>query len=169
MQMKLNAADVFAAAIKLEERGVSFYAEAAARFSGASRNLLMLLSGMEEGHAQHFRKVLSELAGNKPVTSTAEAEEADAYLSALTSDRIIVEFCRPMEGDAYDVILEKAMLLEKNSVFFYTLLKEILQERMAAGAVTKIISEEAGHYNMLNEALVDWRRRNRRNRGRNDE
>lgn len=46
MQVKLNVVDAFSAAIKLEERGVGFYAEAANRFSGASQNLLMLLSGM---------------------------------------------------------------------------------------------------------------------------
>lgn len=167
MQMQLNAADVFAAAVKLEERGIRFYAEAATRFSGAASNLLMLLSGMEEGHAQHFKNILAELPASSPVTDTADAEEASAYLNALTSDRIIVEACKLLEGDTYDVILEKAMLLEKNSVFFYTMLKDTLLEHTAAEAVERIITEETTHYNMLNEALLNWRR-NQSGKGRNN-
>ncbi len=169
MQIQLNTADVLAAAIKLEERGVRFYAEAATKFSGAARTLLTLLSGMEEGHAQHFKNILTELPARGAVADAIDAEEAGTYLNALTSDRIIIEACKPMEGDTYDVILEKAMLLEKNSVFFYTMLKGILQEHTAVEAVERIIGEETTHYNMLNEALSDWRRRHPRGRGHNDE
>jgi rubrerythrin len=74
----------------------------------------------------------------------------------MTSDRIITRECQVVAGDTYDVILEKAMLIEKNSVFFYTTVKEIMQSRMSAGAVDRIIHEEVSHFSMLSEALKEW-------------
>ncbi|MBU1109931.1 MAG: ferritin family protein [Candidatus Riflebacteria bacterium] len=169
MTIQLDACDVFKAAIMLEERGVGFYADAAVKFSGHARNLLMQLSEMEKGHAQIFRNILAGLAAVDVVADDSDGEESAAFLQALTSDRIITDACRPDENDSYDTVLEKAMLIEKNSVFFYTTVKEIVQGKMAVGAVEKILQEELTHFKMLNDALIDWRRRNKRGRSRTDE
>jgi rubrerythrin len=156
MQLQLNAIDVFKAAIILEDRAAGFYASAAENASGQPRKLLLQLSEMEKGHAQQFSNLLSELAYSK--SESEENEEGnDDFLQALTSDRIITHECHILETDGYEAILEKAMLIEKNSVFFYTAVKEIMQAKMAAGAVEKIIQEEVTHFRMLNDALRSWK------------
>jgi rubrerythrin len=45
------------------------------------------------------------------------------------------------------------MQLEKNSVFFYSAIKEILTQKMSREAVDKLIAEEVKHFRMLNAAL----------------
>jgi len=157
MQIQLKATDVFKAAIMLEERASRFYADAAANFSGRAQKLLTQLSEMESGHARQFSGILAEIA-DKPTEPTGGGDpETDDFLQAMTSDRIITGECRVVAGDTYDIILEKAMLIEKNSVFFYTTVKDIMQGKMAAGAVERLIQEEVGHFKMLNDALKEWR------------
>lgn len=156
MQLQLNAVDVFKAAVMLEERAARFYTTAAAKASGQPRQLLLQLSEMETGHARQFKLVLDELAANARGADEPE-EGVDDFLQALTGDRVITRDCQIGEGDGYETILEKAMQIEKNSVFFYTAVKEIMQEKMAAGAVDRIIQEEVSHFRMLSDTLRSWR------------
>jgi rubrerythrin len=156
MQLQLNAVDVFKAAVMLEERAARFYTGAAGKASGQPRQLLLQLSEMETGHARQFSLILDELAAT--VRGSGEPEEgADDFLQVLTGDRVITQDCQIEEGDGYETILEKAMQIEKNSVFFYTAVKETMQEKMAAGAVERIIQEEVAHFRMLSDALRSWR------------
>ncbi|EKD82359.1 MAG: hypothetical protein ACD_39C01345G0002 [uncultured bacterium] len=157
MQIQLNAGDVFKAAIMLEERAVRFYVAAAEAADGRARKLLENLADMERGHARQFSTPLAEAVDSRLAAVESPDQEADDFLQALTSDRIITRECQVVAGDTYDVILEKAMLIEKNSVFFYTTVKEIMQSQMAAGAVERIIHEEVSHFSMLSEALKKWR------------
>ena len=157
MQIQLNAGDVFEAAIMLEERAAEFYITAAKTAAGRARTLLEKLAEMETGHAQQFVKMLVDVVDGGIVAKEPPDQDADDFLQALTSDRIITRECQVVAGDTYDVILEKAMLIEKNSVFFYTTVKEIMQSRMSAGAVDRIIHEEVAHFSMLSDALKEWR------------
>ncbi len=156
MQLQLNAVDVFKAAVMLEERAARFYTGAAEKASGQSRQLLLQLSEMETGHARQFNLVLGDLANNAR-GSDESAEGTDDFLQALTGDRVIARDCQIGEGDGYEKILEKAMQIEKNSVFFYTAVKEIMQGKMSVGAVERIIQEEVTHFRMLSDALRSWR------------
>ena len=156
MQIQLNAGDVFKAAIMLEERAVKFYLAAAEAADGRVRTLLEKLADMERGHARQFSTLLAEAVDSKLAAAESPDQDADDFLQVMTSDRIITRECQVVAGDTYDVILEKAMLIEKNSVFFYTTVKEIMQSRMSAGAVDRIIHEEVSHFSMLSEALKEW-------------
>ncbi len=159
MQLTLDAFDVLNAAIMLEERGARFYSEAAAACSSDEKKLLMRLAEMEKGHAQTFRGLLEKAAkrtASRPPLSDPESRE---YLEAMTSDRIITEGCAFAKGDDYGQILAKAMLIEKNSVFFYTAVKSSLSEKMSVEQIDHLISEEVGHFQMLSNAQAKWRNR----------
>lgn len=162
MQITLDSFDVLNAAVLLEERGARFYAEASANAAGAEKNLLMKLAEMETGHARHFVNILAEIEKSSHTRKPEKEEDADDFLQALTSDRIITSECQFEKGDTYPEILEKAMLIEKNTVFFYTAVKGILQEGMSAADVDRLIGEEVGHFKMLSDALAAWRQRNKR-------
>ncbi len=161
MQIELNTVDVLQAAIMLEERGTRFYTDAAALASGNERKLLEQLAGMELGHAKMFAGILAAFRSASATRQTEQNEESSAYLEALTSDRIISTECQIEKDDTYPEILEKAMLVEKNSVFFYASVKYSLLAGMPAGEIDRLIGEEVGHFRALNDALVSWRKHHR--------
>ncbi len=158
MQIELNIADVLQAAIMLEERGTRFYSDAAELASGNERKLLEQLAGMELGHAKMFAGILAAYRAASGARETEQSEESSAYLQALTSDRIISTECQIEKDDTYPEILEKAMLVEKNSVFFYSSVKYCLLTGMPAGDIDRLIGEEIDHFRALNDALVTWRK-----------
>lgn len=153
MSLLLRAIDVFKAAILLEQRGAKFYLEAAHHAEGKGKDLLTRLAKMEEGHVKKFTDLLKAYDAKSAANSCSEDEKA--FLEALTSDRIITRECVHKEGDDLETILEKAMLLEKNAVFFYSAVKDTLKEKMGIDGVNQIIVEEIGHFRMLNKALAD--------------
>ena len=108
MTFALSAADVFEAAILLEERGARFYADAAARCTGEAKKLLSGLSSMEKNHAERFRSILEELRTSSSAPEP-RPEEAAQYLEALTSDRIFTETISIGAKESYPEILEKAI------------------------------------------------------------
>lgn len=160
MGISLDAFDVFSASAALEDQGVVFYGKAASRASGDGRRLLEGLSAMERNHGERFRNILRSMGRERPAGAGDPGEETDAYLGALTSDRIFTSLTNPLPEDSYGEILEKAILVEKNSVFFYTAVKETLESRMDSREVERLIQEELEHFRSLTEALRAWRARN---------
>lgn len=161
MQNILDTADVLNAAIMLEERGARFYADAASTSTGKEKELLKRLAEMETGHARYFANILAEFEKRSQQIPTEKNEEGEAYLQALTSDRIISTECQIEKGDTYPEILEKAMLIEKNSVFFYSSVKYSLLEGMPAADIDRLIGEEISHFKALSDALLAWRNLNK--------
>lgn len=153
MSASLTAADVFNAALLLEEQGVQFYTEAASGFSGEEKKLLLGLAAMERSHKEQFRKFLDILPSKDHETPS---EEKSAHLQSLIGDRIITNTGKINEWDTYGVILEKAIWLEKNAVFFYTAVKDILVSEMDVTAVERLIGEELRHFETLTDALHNW-------------
>jgi rubrerythrin len=156
MQIKLNAIDVFNAAILLEKRGADFYAAAAKQSEGEAENLLHQLAEMEQGHAKHFENLLAKISITGVDHSDDGKIQESSYLKALTSDRIITRETALHKDDDYGTILEKAMLIEKNSIVFYTGIKSVLSGRVPPSDVDLLIQEEMGHFRILNEALEKW-------------
>lgn len=159
MQLSLKTADVLKAAVILEERGVKFYSEASEKFKGDEKKLLLRLAEMEKGHAANFQKLLETFEVASAPVDSAEQAEAGEYLDALTNDRVINNECRIVASDGFVAIMQKAMLIEKNSVFFYTAVKESMPDKGLEKQLQKIIDEELTHYKMLNNALVAWQKR----------
>jgi rubrerythrin len=129
--------------------------------SGNEVQLLTQLAEMEAGHAEHFSDILAEFEKSSDERQPETDEESDAYLQALTSDRIISTECQIEEGDTYPEILEKAMLIEKNSVFFYTSVKYSLLNEKSVPDLDRLVGEEIGHFRALSDALVAWRSKSR--------
>ncbi|MEW6713436.1 MAG: ferritin family protein, partial [Candidatus Riflebacteria bacterium] len=137
----------------LEEKGEKFYLDAAKEADSKAEKLLRQLAAMEKMHAKNFNtmvKALEETARNDEVVDQTEEK---AFLSSLTDDRIITEECAYRQGDSIETVIRKAMQLEKNSVFFYTALKETLLKSMKIEAVDQLINEEVKHFRMLGKAL----------------
>ncbi|NLK18691.1 MAG: ferritin family protein [Synergistaceae bacterium] len=153
MTAALTAADIFRAAVLLEERGARFYGEAASRFSGEEGRLFAGLASMELNHAERFRSILKDTGPEGDIDG-----EKVQYLEALTGGRIFTAETEWDEGDGCEEILKKAIAVEKNAVFFYTAVKETLLAGMDAEAVDRLIREEVSHFEFLSAALLKRRR-----------
>ncbi|MGI6252234.1 MAG: ferritin family protein [Aminivibrio sp.] len=150
MNAALTAADIFRAAVLLEEKGARFYAQAASRFKGEESKLFAGLASMELNHAGQFRAILEEL---RPEEGNGPTEEKEQYLEALTGGRIFTESEDWEDENSYEDILEKAIAVERNAVFFYTAVKETLVREMDAEAVDRLIHEEVAHFEALSAVL----------------
>lgn len=153
MTAALAASDIFRAAVLLEEKGARFYGEAASRFRGEEGKLFAGLASMELNHAERFRSILKDLGPEEELD-----REKVQYLEALTGGRIFTAETDWDEGDGCEEILEKAIAVEKNAVFFYTAVKETLLAGMDAEAVDRLIREEVSHFESLSAALLKRRR-----------
>lgn len=160
MQITLDSFDVLNAAIMLEDRGSRFYADAALLCENSQKKLLLRLAEMEQGHALTFRNLLLKLEKSSSGLRKSEIDsESRDYLEALTSDRIITKECRIDKADDYGQILARAILIEKNSVFFYTAVRDSLLQKMTAETIDHLIAEEIVHFQMLSNALGEWNKR----------
>lgn len=155
MTAALTAADIFRAAVLLEERGARFYGDAALRFRGEEGKLFAGLASMELKHASRFRAILENL---QPEGRDEPAEDEKQYLEALTGGRIFTGGEEWAAEDGYEEILEKAISVEKNAVFFYTAVKDTLLGGMDAEAVDRLIREEVSHFESLSAALLRRRK-----------
>lgn len=153
MNLQLDSLDVVKAAILLEEKGEKFYREAARTAEAPAQKLLIQLAEMEKMHASRFAEIAESLAKSSEVFNQEEQADELAFLDSLTNDRIIKEDCNITAADGLETIFHKAMQLEKNSVFFYTALKDSLLKNMSNAAIDALIAEEVKHYRMLNQAL----------------
>lgn len=154
MQIQLNVTDVFNAAILLEKRAAEFYQANAELFAAERALLLTDLAKMELGHARQFEGFLAKLPDQLERAADPKDPEAISYLNAFTSDRIITRETEIDKRDSFEQILEKAMLMEKQSVFFYTGIKNIVASQIDAARIDLLINEELAHFRMLHDALL---------------
>lgn len=154
MQIQLNVTDVFNAAILLEKRAAEFYETNAGLFTADREILLNDLAEMELGHARQFEGFLEKLPDQLERAADPKNPEAISYLQAFTSGRIITRETQIDKQDSFEQILEKAMLMEKQSVFFYTGIKNIVTTQIDAKEIDILINEELAHFRMLHKALL---------------
>lgn len=153
-----NAFEVFEIAEQVERNGSSFYQKAA----GASKDedlkgVLLRLADMEQEHIRIFAAMKQELSGQPWAEGFEQENEAVLYLRALAAGKVF----DPKEDPASFVdslsmtdILKKAIGLEKDSIVFYTGMKELVPAEFGKGRIDGIIREEMSHVRILSERLA---------------
>lgn len=152
--MSFTANEVLEIAIQIERNGVTFYERAAELAEEpAHRNLLLDLAKMEADHEKVF------------VAMQASLSERQRDGSGIDADGEVADFVRAIaDGHVFDVqtdpgqiltgeeggqeVLSTAIGLEKESVVYFSALKEVVP----AGArekVDEVIREEMNHIAML--------------------
>lgn len=146
MSYLLDVKEILEFAVYIEERGYEFYIGAIKKFSEARiTKLFQYLADEEFKHEKLFKKLLKQ---SGEIRSTQRDPEYQAYLR---------EFCKAHSlGDREAIneklarlsslaeILDLAMDFEKDSIVFFSELKEIYG-KVNAAAVDRIIHEEMGH------------------------
>ena len=159
MAISFNVDEIFEMAEQIERNGAIFYREAARKTGDkATRQTFMNLAMMEDGHLKIFQEMRKSLdAGDKETTSFDPDDEAALYLQAMATshgiegkkDRLTKLTGEETPRETFEIAVDA----EKNSIVFYTALKDIVS---AAGRdkVDTIITEELGHLAVLKTQLA---------------
>ena len=147
-------------AVEMEKRGVEFYHRAAKLTT--SRHIAEMLEELAQEEADHqrdFSKLLSAQCaarGNEP--AVCYSSETSAYLSAVAADVVfpggLMEVGRRGGFDSLPAILTTAIDSEKNSILFYTELRDLTGDPLAREAFSSVIAQEKVHLARLQQQLV---------------
>jgi len=146
MTYLLDVKEILEFAVFIEERGYEFYVDAMKKFSEARiTELFQYLADEEFKHEKVFKKLL-EQSGR--IKGESRDPEYQAYLREFCKSHSLADpeavNAKLARVSGLEEILDMAMGFEKDSIIFFSELKEIYEKGHSA-AVDKIIHEEMGH------------------------
>ncbi len=153
-----NAFEIFEMAEQIERNGGAFYRKAAAETQDEDlKGVLLQLASMEDDHIKVFSAMKEELAGQEWAQGFEQENEAVLFLRALVSGKVFDARKDPaalMDETSMASILNKAIALEKDSIAFYTGIKDLVPPEFGKGRIDAIIKEEMRHIRVLSERLA---------------
>ena len=161
MAITFNADEIFEMAEQIERNAAGFYRDAAKRSPDkATQKLFVDLAAMEDNHCQIFKEMRSQLTPGEKEPETYDPEnQAIIYLQAM-ADSHGTEGKRSRTekltgAESMKGILQIAVAAEKDSIVFYTALKELVSPKAGRDKVDTIIDEELGHLVLLKMELAN--------------
>ena len=153
MSISFSGSELVDIAIGIEKDGIAFYDVMARSTKNAvTRDFFQYLADTEREHIAIFQGMLAE--ADTWQMPALYAQEYDAYLRALVDSFIFtkekITGVVATDADTYVQALELAIGAEKDSILFYSEMKEAI----APGAkeiLEKIITEEKSHFKKLSE------------------
>jgi len=158
MAVTFNADEVFEMAEQIERNGAKFYRTAAQNASsGAVTEFLEGLAAMEVEHIRMFSDMRAELTQQEQGWIFDPDNEAAKYLQAMVDGCIFDDTSDPasqLTGDETPAeVFATAIGLEKNSIAYYTGIKDMVPSPEGKNKVQAIIKEEMSHVVSLKEKL----------------
>jgi len=152
--------DVLDLAIQMETNGAEFYELAARSASNtATRLLLNGLAAMEREHGAAFIAMKERLAGGAghadPEADAAVSSFLAAWLKGDVFDRDTRAASAVARSGTFAAILGVAVQMEKDSVTFYSGLRQYIADDEAEKVLDRIIREELRHVADLDSARRD--------------
>jgi len=152
-----NIDEIFALAEEIERNGAKFYRKALLSFNdGKIKKILEDLAEMEDRHESFFidlRKQIRE--EERRAESFDPYGDAERYLRAIAGGYIFKKDKDPstlLTGkEDKSEIITIAIGLEKDSIAFYTGIREAVPEDLGKGRIAEIIAEEMRHVIILGE------------------
>ena len=163
MSITFNSDEIFEIAVQIEKNGAMFYRMAADMFSDEAINSLLLeLAAMEDQHEKTFDALRDELSAGDPVALVFDPDDQAAlYLQAVADGNVFDLKGGPSamlpDGITIEELLNTAIGVEKESVVFYTGMKEIVAKKLGKDKIDIIIKEEIGHITNLRGKLKELR------------
>jgi rubrerythrin len=146
MSYLLDVKEILEFAVYIEARGYEFYIGAMKKF-GEPRitELFQYLADEEFKHEEFFKKLLAQSGG---ATGEARDPEYQAYMREFCKAHALADreatTARLARASGLAEVLDMAMGFEKDSIVFFSELKEIYGQGHSE-AVDRIIHEEMGH------------------------
>lgn len=160
MGITFNADEIFEMAEEIERNGARFYRQAAENAPGEkTKKMLLDMAVMEDGHLKTFREMRKELGPREKEETVFDPDNQSAmYLQTMADGRgyegkksVTTELTG---SETIQEVLKIAIDAEKNSVVFYTGLKDLVPVRAGKEKVEAIIREELGHIATLRKELA---------------
>jgi len=150
VSIRFNADEIFEIAQKIECNGASFYRRAAGLFAGDVKSRLQALAAMEDEHEKTFAALRDDIPGESVAAVTFDPDnQAALYLQAVADGKVFDMKSKPEdilpEGISLGEVLDYAIGIEKESVVFYTGIKEMVPGTLGKDRIDLIIREEIGH------------------------
>jgi rubrerythrin len=161
MPITFNADEIFEMAIEIEKQGQKFYTSAADITADPdTKQFMKNMAGMELSHAKTFEIMRQDLTDQEKASDIFDpANEAALYLQAMADSHGQEGLKTPdikFDGsESPQQIIEAAIAAEKNSVVFYTGIKEMVPRKAGRGQIDAIIKEEMGHIAALTKKLAE--------------
>ena len=158
MGITFNADEIFEMAEEIERNGAKFYREAAQRAADKQvKQMLLDMATMEDGHLVTFQQMREELSGREIEPTVFDPDnQAVMYLRTMAESHGYEGRVSPSQkltgAENIEEILRKAISSEKESVVFYTALRDLVPPKAGRDKVDSIIAEELGHITSLLEA-----------------
>jgi len=158
MTRRFNAIEVFEIAEQIERNGAAFYRKAAELFEDSDAvGIFTKLADWEVKHEAVFAEMRKQLAAEPAELSTFDPE--DAPLDAKAMAGLAAFGLRPdpsgelagckTRADVLNLALQK----EKDTIVYYTGLKEFVPVAVAIDKIGEIITEELHHVRIISQAL----------------
>jgi rubrerythrin len=160
MSRTFSATEVFEIAEQIERNGAVFYRKAAQRFRDSEAGgIFAKLADREVEHEAAFAALRKQLAKEPEELSRFDSEDlpVDAKaMAGLSAFGINADATDELAGcktqvDALKIALQK----EKDTIVFYTGLKEFVPVAVAVKEIGNIIAEELRHVRIMIEALEE--------------
>ena len=160
MSFEFNADEILEMAQHIERNGARFYRRAAELVEEAAiRKLLEDLAAWEDGHERAFVTMRADLAAHESEPQVFDPEhEISMYLRAMADGHVFDARVDPADTltgrESAEDILRMAIGQEKDSIVFYTGLKEMISQTAGKERIEAIIKEEMGHIGFLNREIA---------------
>ena len=159
MTQVFNADEVFKIGVEIERNGRAFYQAAANTTEDADlKKLFEELSDWEARHVELFEGLRSSISGKIGAEIPFDPDNmVHLYLKAVADNSVFVQNSDTAELVAelktLVNILKKALEFEKESVVFYSSMKEIVSEALGKEEIDKLIHEELNHIGQLTKEV----------------
>ena len=159
MGITFNAEEIFEMVEEIERNGAKFYRRAAANTTDKqTKQMLLDMATMEDGHLKTFQKIREQLSGQEKGWTIFDPDNQSAlYLQAMADSRGYEGKITPSKeltgNEKPREILEIALNSENESVVFYLSLKELVSVKAGRDKIEAIIMEELSHITTLLKQL----------------
>lgn len=151
-----NADEIFEMAVDIEANGERFYRLASKKAADARvAELLAELAHWEVRHREIFETMRRDLAGRRPELTPHDPDfEYETYFRSVTAGKVFDpnDAEQAAAGELRDVF-GFALAREKESILFYTGMKEAVGEDLGRSKIDDIIREEMRHVTILTKEL----------------
>lgn len=157
MPIPFNADEIFEMAEQIERNGAKFY-RAAAKKLPELKEMLLELASMEDQHLKTFMDMRAQLSASEQEPLVFDPDgQAQMYLRVMASDHVFdvrTNAAELLTGKKAADILRTAIGFEKDSIVFYSALKESVSRKAGKDKVEAIIAEEMSHIVILSDKLT---------------
>lgn len=147
MNPEFSALELLTFAIGIEEEGIKFYADLAAKAEEADvKDFMQKLSDDEKQHALVFQKIYDEVAKEENLYDYLYDYDITAIFNDYAKHTAFSN--RGKENISVNEAIKIAAETEKITVEYYTALLEVAKPKLKS-ILERLIEEESGHYEKL--------------------